>query len=538
MKKIVATLLILSILSLTPLAFCACKKNTGAEAYDPAKFTEGLDLSNYQLVFCDDFNGELDRSVWGDTRQGTRRDGYWTKNLAFTDGEGNLVLRTEVSGSRYCSETVDREVEGHSGSRVIVTYDDCNPFGMMRGDFGDINALPVHTDALVGYVILEKFEELSAKFTSFENCLLFPFGSNETIAAGSEKHATYTPFYDAAMELYTYYSFVKATKSVRTTIEKSALIDITGDRAFAFGGSADPAAIDFRAAIARLFGFSSEVEFASLAADIAHFYCEYYSHSPYAFITSEALENGCFHTENGRTIFPIAFQNDSGVILTYLILDADMRVSVWVNDMTAVLRAVNYNHNYYSAATVRNQTYCKNTLFVTGPEGVYSGALRTKDTYTHGYGYYEIRCKLPDVEGIWHAFWMMCGDVYSEENGSTDGVEIDVFEYLPARDAVNCALHWDGYDEAHQNAHKRYENTSLADGNYHTFGALWDENGYAFYIDGKKVWNTTGGGVCPLDGYMKISTEYGEWGDWVGTLDLGDLPVDWVIDYVKIYDKK
>ena len=25
---------------------------------------------------------------------------------------------------------------------------------------------------------------------------------------------------------------------------------------------------------------------------------------------------------------------------------------------------------------------------------------------------------------MWHAFWMMCGDVYSEENGSADGVEI------------------------------------------------------------------------------------------------------------------
>ena len=160
------------------------------------------------------------------------------------------------------------------------------------------------------------------------------------------------------------------------------------------------------------------------------------------------------------------------------------------------------------------------------------------DFYTHGYGYYEIRCKLPDTVGIWHAFWLMCGDVYSEKNGSADGVEIDVFEYLPARDSVNVALHWDGYDEAHQNAHKRYEGTNLADGEYHTFGMNWDEDGYAFYIDGKKVWTTKGDGVCHEEGYMKISTEYGEWGDWVGTLDLADLPVDWIIDYVRIYDKK
>ena len=48
----------------------------------------------------------------------------------------------------------------------------------------------------------------------------------------------------------------------------------------------------------------------------------------------------------------------------------------------------------------------------------------------------------------------------------------------------------------------------------------------------------TGGGICREQGYMKISTEYGEWGDWVGTLKTSNLPVDWIIDYVRIYDKK
>ena len=280
MKKLVVCLLILTLLCALPLTFFGCAHH-GAVLYRPSKYKETIDLSKYDLVFFDDFEGELDRTIWGDTRQGYRRDGYWTRDLAFTDGKGHLVIRTE-----------------------------------------------------------------------------------------------------------------------------------------------------------------------------------------------------------------------------------------W-RDATD-----------------------------TEPAGVYSGAVRTSNPqtpdigYRHGFGYYEIRCKLPDVKGIWHAFWMMCGDVYSTENGSTDGVEIDVFEYLPALDAVNVALHWDGYDEAHKNAHKRFEKTKFADGKYHTFGMNWDEDGYTFYIDGRKVWTSTGGGVCHENGYMKISTEYGEWGDWVGKLDLKDLPVDWVIDYVKIYDKK
>ena len=271
MKKIVVCLLILSVICALPIALTACRKPS-------------LDLSGYTLVFSDEFDGELDRTIWRDTRQGYRRKGYWDSNLAFTDGEGHLILRTELR------------------DEVVTDMDE---------------------------------------------------------ASLSERNM----------------------------------------------------------------------------------------------------------------------------------------------------------------------------------KRVYSGAVRTLNTYMHGFGYYEIRCKLPTATGMWHAFWLMCGDVYSEENGSEDGVEIDVFEYLPARDAVNVALHWDGYTEAHKNAHDRWEKTGLGDGEYHIFGVNWDETGYTFYIDGEYKWTTTGDGICEQDGYMIISTEVGEWGTWVGDLHMEDLPVDWVIDYVKIYEK-
>ena len=286
MKKTIACLLVLAAICLLPVAFCGCspKKKIVYETLDLNNYPETFDYSQYELVFFDDFDGELNREVWGDTRQGYRRDGYWTRDLAFTDGEGHLILRTEW-----------RDAGVYNGVECVA--------------------------------------------------------------------------------------------------------------------------------------------------------------------------------------------------------------------------------------------------------GVYSGAVRTSNPtttegYRHGYGYYEMRCKFPSVTGMWHAFWMMCGDVYSEENGSTDGVEIDVFEYLPARDAVNVALHWDGYDEAHQNIYKRFDKTNFADGEYHTFGMNWDETGYTFYIEGRKVWTTTGDGVCNENGYMKISTEVGPWGDWVGELDTNNLPVDWVVDYVKVYEKK
>ena len=532
MKKVLTVVLILAMLGAAVFAFGGCNGNKNLVTYDPSDYTEKIDLDNYDLVYCDDFDGELDRTIWGDCRQGTRRDGYWTKNLAYTDGDGHLIIRTEKRGSRRCSEAKSRQVTGYNGSMVKLTYDDCIPFGLIAGDFGDRANITAHTSDLVGYVIEDKFDELASSF----NAYLEGKDLSEAGTIRMTDRNAYKPFYETAAELFSYYSFVREVKTVESTLGNSAIIGL--DRSYAMIFDTDIWNADLRAALARLYGFETEGAFVACAQETARIYSDYRSSLAAGGAVDAALENGCFFTENGCFVFPVAIRNDSAIVLTYIIIDTDGAISVWVNDVGDLLRMTNESAAYYTGAAVNNETYCKNILFVTGPEGVYSGAIRTMDFYKHGFGYYEIRCKLPDTVGIWHAFWLQCGNVYLETNGSADGVEVDVFEYLPARDAVNCALHWDGYDEAHKNIYKRFEGVGFADDEYHTFGVRWDETGYTFYLDGYKVWTTTGDGICTDDCYMIISTEYGEWGDWVGTLADDFAPVDWVIDYVKIYDKK
>ena len=534
MKKIIVTLLVIALIAALPLACAACKKGIRYETLDLEKYPETIDLSNYTLVKADEFEGEeLDSTLWSDTRQGTRREGFWTKNLAFVDGDGHLVIRTEKRGSRYCSDTHTRQVAGYNGSTVKVTYDDCNPFGLIAGDFGNIAGIHAHTKDLTGYMLDGMSTVLCEQFRDFLDDFDIPT-SGETYLPTMDpaKIVAYTPFYSTAMLLYNYYSFVMDTKTVSTNVYESALIGINHSYVMAFGDAADPHTTDFRALVSKLFGFSSVTEFASYAQALADTYAAYSAESE----INEALENGCFRSGN-TFVFPIAIQNATTIVLTYVIIDEDGTVTVWLNDVAAALTSINADATHSTGGEVNNEMYCKNTLFVTGPEGVYSGAIRTMDTYTHGYGYYEIRCKLPSTTGIWHAFWLMCGDIYSELNGSADGVEIDVFEYLPNRDAINVALHWDGYDEAHQNVYKRFDKTTFGDDEYHTFGVLWDETGYTFYIEGHKVWHTTGDGICDREGYLIISTEYDDWGDWVGSLDLQDLPVNWLVDYVRVYEK-
>ena len=537
MRRILIALLILSLVCIVPFACVGCKRDKTVEKYDPSRYTETIDLSGYALVFEDEFNGALDLTIWGDTRQGTRREGFWTKNLAYTDGDGHLILRTEKRGNRYCSDTHERQVAGFNGSRIFATYDDCNPFGMIAGDFGEISGLTAHSEDAVGYVIEGQFDLFAEAFDTFTKSLEVPTDdADRALVIEGDMLASYAPAYDTVTELFNYYSFVVATKKVEFSREKSGVICLNDPLAATV--ASDLSVSDLIAIVSRLFGFVSATEFAAHAEALADLYGAYRDDLAGGEPVIAALENGCFRTKCGSFVFPLAVQNESAVLPLSVIVDGEDRVWVWIGDLAAARRATNFDATSYSGGTVRNDFYCKNVLFVTGPEGVYSGALRTKDNYTHGFGYYEIRCKLPDVAGIWHAFWLMCGDVYSLDEGSADGIEIDVFEYLPARDAINVALHWNGYDEAHQNAHMRFEDVNCADGEFHTFGMNWDESGYAFYIDGRKVWTSTADGICRAEGYMKLSTEYGEWGDWVGDLELGDLPVDWVIDYVRIYDKK
>ena len=534
MKKLLTVLLILTMICVSAVALSGCKRHGDVVRYDPSDYTEAIDLENYNQVYFDDFTGELDRTIWGDCRQGTRRDGYWTKNLAYTDGNGNLIIRTEKRGSRWCSDTHTRQIAGYNGSTVTLTYDDCIPFGLIAGDFGAIGNITAHTADRVGYVIEDTFDDLAV---SFDTCIDGVEMTDSVVTVGKNDEKGFDEFYFTAAELYSYYSFVHEIKAVVSSLEKSAIIGLDRSYSIRFGSSV-PTTVDLHTLAAHLFGYSSASDFTACVQEMASIYADYKESLAQGGAVNAALENGCFRTENGSFIFPVAIGNSSYYALTYIIIGTDGHVSLWVNDLESALRMTNHSAEYYTGTSLENETYCKDILFVTGPEGVYSGAIRTMDFYKHGFGYYEIRCKLPDTPGIWHAFWLMCGDVYSESNGSSDGVEIDVFEYLPARDSVNCALHWDGYDAAHQNAHMRFEKTGFADDEFHTFGVRWDETGYTFYMDGYKVWTSTGDGICSAEGYMIISTEYGEWGDWVGTLDEDFTALDWVIDYVKVYERK
>ena len=183
--------------------------------------------------------------------------------------------------------------------------------------------------------------------------------------------------------------------------------------------------------------------------------------------------------------------------------------------------------------------------------GWYTGSLLTTGTFEQAFGYYECRCILPKGQGLWSAFWINCAGT-GKVNGTGElGSEIDVFEspfgYKTGRDSwkVTSNIHYNGYE-----LQTRYKNVviSALDNdpyeNYNTYGVLWTEDEYIFYINGHEVGRTSYGGVskvpeyiilsCEVDGAASVPT-FGWSGDIRRNSAGQDFTAEFIVDYVRVY---
>lgn len=160
------------------------------------------------------------------------------------------------------------------------------------------------------------------------------------------------------------------------------------------------------------------------------------------------------------------------------------------------------------------------------------GCVRTLGKFEHTYGYYIARIELQKKPGHWSAFWLMGRGVGKIGNEGRDGTEIDIMEKPWLDERVNHALHWDGYGKEHRSAVKESKVPGIMEG-FHTYSLLWTPDEYVFYIDGKEMWRTSAGGVCQAPLYIKLSDEIG---DWAGDIRKVELPDQFLVDYVRVYD--
>ena len=276
-----------------------------------------------------------------------------------------------------CSDLYVRTIAGYNDTEVNITYDECNPFGMILGDFGDKDKLTENIPNAVSNSTISAFNELSKLFANSLAKFGIPADGNvyNRVVAETDKEAweQYTAFYNKAMGIYD-----SAFAKIARNLNKSAIVGIKDiieedgtliRTPYTIGFGENIEGVDYQEVIARLFGFKSAVAFKNAIINLKSLY-EDYMKNP----VNKALENGCVNTAyqieefSGKSfVFPIVVKNEiTTPILTYVIIDNNGSASVWVSDIGEAMKATNFNAEHTTGSTVNNRLFGKYALFVTG----------------------------------------------------------------------------------------------------------------------------------------------------------------------------
>lgn len=188
-----------------------------------------------------------------------------------------------------------------------------------------------------------------------------------------------------------------------------------------------------------------------------------------------------------------------------------------------------------------------------GP-GWYTAGLATRGTFEQKGGYFECRCILPKGQGLWSAFWLTNGNLNQVNGNAYSGAEIDVFEspfgYKNGKDSwkVTSNIHYNGYEL--QTKYKNVVISALDNDpyeNFNTYGVLWTEDEYIFYVNGHETARTDFGGIsrepefmilsCEVDGAAATPT-LGWSGKITNNSEGNSFKSEFIVDYVRVYQAK
>ncbi len=177
------------------------------------------------------------------------------------------------------------------------------------------------------------------------------------------------------------------------------------------------------------------------------------------------------------------------------------------------------------------------------PETDYAtGFLTGHGKWTQRYGYFESRMKLPAAQGLWPAFWMMPDRGAGAANRGTTskgGMEFDIMEYLSryGPNRYNIAMHWDDYGKDHKSTGTENIYAAPDADGFITAGMLWEPGKLTFYCNGTKVAEWENPRVANVPAFIMYTFPSGGWGGNERAEDDAGLPADFVIDWVRAWQR-
>lgn len=200
----------------------------------------------------------------------------------------------------------------------------------------------------------------------------------------------------------------------------------------------------------------------------------------------------------------------------------DSEENVFIENDQLVLRSM---LNTSESDTTRYQTAC----------------ITTRDNFYFKYGKVEVRAKVSTGQGSWPAIWMMPQEaVYG---GWPYSGEIDIMEHLNFDPFVYQTLHTEHtYINEERDNPPNHETAPIEPDEFNIYGIEWYPDRIDYFVNETKTFT-----YPRLDGadevqwpfdqsfYLILNQALG--GDWVGEINDEDLPVQMVLDWVRVYQQ-
>lgn len=175
-----------------------------------------------------------------------------------------------------------------------------------------------------------------------------------------------------------------------------------------------------------------------------------------------------------------------------------------------------------------------------------TGGIETRGKFDFMYGKVECRAKFErHPQGNHTGIWMMPAPPTEEWPKSG---EIDIMEHLNNEDIVYQTIHTYYLDDMDKKDPTGQGTATIDENDWNTYGIIWNDNSITFTINGQnylsypnlKLSGENGAYQWPFnhDFYIILSQSLGGEGTWAGEIDNNELPSEFLIDWIKVYQKE
>jgi beta-glucanase (GH16 family) len=172
-----------------------------------------------------------------------------------------------------------------------------------------------------------------------------------------------------------------------------------------------------------------------------------------------------------------------------------------------------------------------------------SAKISSKGLFSFQYGRVDVRCKIPKGQGTWPAVWML-PDCFNKGTSWPECGEIDIMENVGQHeDVIHFSLHSKKYNHNLKNQDTHFDTFKGISERFAVYSMVWEHDYIEFLVDdvSHAKFDRKGMGdkiLWPFDQNYYLILNLAIGGYWGGAIDDAIFPVQFLIDYIRVYKKQ